>query len=327
MVFDPQIRDGLGGMVLDQIDGMDGRQRKALPPDGRVSGTGGAEPAGCQLSFPFAKGGARPGLESTSDLRAVAPLPVTGRSRRALQKATPGRRVRLEQPERPLDELRLEQSLLAYMPAGKSLRVALTDNRYTMVMVRRSPQAYTVRLHRMFATAEPKLVRAIARYVVYNDARASTVIGAFIEQHQHVIRRQPRRPRRVVLRTAGRVHDLQALFDRLNQTFFGGTLDARITWGPAPRREGPRRSIKMGSFAVEDRLIRIHPVLDDASVPEYFVAWIIFHEMLHGKHEVVRRNGRRCFHPKAFLADERLFPDYDRACAWERANIDRLLGS
>jgi len=27
----------------------------------------------------------------------------------------------------------------------------------------------------------------------------------------------------------------------------------------------------------------------------------------------------------AFLAEERQFPDYDRACAWEKQNLDRLL--
>ncbi|MEA2700095.1 MAG: hypothetical protein QOI66_4366, partial [Myxococcales bacterium] len=74
-------------------------------------------------------------------------------------------------------------------------------------------------------------------------------------------------------------------------------------------------------------IIRIHPVLDQESVPDYFVAWIVFHEMLHGKHEVLRKDGRRRFHTKEFLAEERTFADYDRACAWEKANLDRLLRS
>ena len=81
----------------------------------------------------------------------------------------------------------------------------------------------------------------------------------------------------------------------------------------------------MGSFAVEDRIIRIHPALDQDCVPDYFVAWIVFHEMLHGKHEVKRENGRRRFHSAAFLDEERTFPEYDRACAWEKENLDRLL--
>ena len=46
---------------------------------------------------------------------------------------------------------------------------------------------------------------------------------------------------------------------------------------------------------------------------------------MNGKHEVKRENGRRRFHSAAFLAEERTFPEYDRACAWEKANLDRLL--
>jgi hypothetical protein len=247
-------------------------------------------------------------------------------SRRALRSPSAAR-LGMPAAERDAIETGLERRLLALLPAGRGLAIKLTDNRYTMVMVRRGTAEYTVRLHRMFAGADAKLLRALARYVVFNDPRASAVIGAFIEENQHVIRGQPRRPRRVVLRTAGRAHDLKAIYERLNRDYFGSKLDARITWGSAPRRQRPRRSIKMGSFAVEDRLIRIHPVLDHPTVPDYFVAWIVFHEMLHGKYEVVRKGDRRCFHTKEFIAEERTFRDYSRACAWERANMDRLLGS
>ncbi|HEY0705283.1 MAG TPA: hypothetical protein VGG33_00710 [Polyangia bacterium] len=224
------------------------------------------------------------------------------------------------------EEARLERLIARGLPEGRTLSVRLTDNRYTMVMVRRAPSAYVLRLHRMFANADRALLEAIARYVVANDAEASSVIGAFIAKNQHTIPKQPQRKRRVVLRTEGRAHDLQVLFEQLNREYFAGQLQAQITWGSAPRRLQARRSIKMGSFAVEDRLIRIHPVLDDSAVPEYFVAWIIFHEMLHGKFEVFRKGDRRCFHSKEFLAEERTFREYERASAWERANMDRLLG-
>jgi hypothetical protein len=229
-------------------------------------------------------------------------------------------------PVRSDEEIALESYLSARIPNGRAVSLRLTDNRYTMVMVRRAPSEYVVRLHRMFAAADPALLAALADYVVANDSVASAQIGAFIEQHRHLIETQPQRQRRVVLRTAGQVYDLQAIFDQLNRRYFAGSLEARITWGSAPRRERPRRSIKMGSFAVEDRLIRIHPALDDITVPDYFVAWIVFHEMLHGKFEVVRKGDRRCFHSKEFLAEERTFHDYERASAWERANMDRLLG-
>jgi hypothetical protein len=307
MQASPHKPDGKNVPVLETQILMDGRKRGTATE--RVQphpSTAPPTPPEDQLAFDFA-------------------APTTREARRLRPTSAP--RLAVSPPERPLEEVRLERALAGHLPPGRDLRLKLTDNRYTMVTVRRGAATYAVRVHRMFAHADPALVRALARYVVHNDARASTTIGAFIEKNQHVIPRRPRRARRVVLRTMGRAHDLHAIFQRLNAQYFEGRLDARITWGAAPRRRRPRRSIKMGSFAVEDRIIRIHPVLDHPAVPHYFVAWIVFHEMLHGKHAVVRKGDRRCFHTKEFLAEERTFDEYERAAAWERANMDRLLGS
>jgi hypothetical protein len=269
-----------------------------------------------QLSFPF-----RP-LRAADD--GPQPPSVGSQSRRALRRAAAARQVRLA-PTIEQETDRVATALALYLPPGKTLELRLTNNHYSMISVRRKPDGYRLRLHRMFVGAEPRTVRALARYVVHNDRRASTLLGDYIERHQHIIRQQKRRPRQMNLRTDGRYHDLQAIFDRLNAAHFAGGLEARITWGPVTSRGRRRRSIKMGSFAVEDRIIRIHPALDQDCVPDYFVAWIVFHEMLHGKHEVKRENGRRRFHSAAFLEEERTFPEYERACAWEKANLDRLL--
>jgi len=280
-----------------------------LPP----ASTESAPADDCQLTFSFA---------AAHDGQAAS-LPAT--SLWAARSRNPGRLVRLPAGGRSLEEIRLEQAIAAYLPPGNGLRLTLTDNRYNIVAVRREPPTYVVRIHRIFAGAEPRLVRALARYVVHNDRRASGVLGEFIERHEHSISRAPHRPRVVKLRAAGRFHDLQDIFDRLNRRYFQGTLQAQITWGPAVFR-AQQRSIKMGSFSVEDRIIRVHPALDRAEVPLFFVEWIVFHEMLHGRHEIRRSGSRRCFHPPEFLAEEREFADYHRASAWEKENVDRLFG-
>ena len=218
-------------------------------------------------------------------------------------------------------------ALALYLPPGKRVELHLTNNHYSMISVRRKSDGYRLGLHQMFVGAEPRVVRALARYVVHNDRRASTLLGQFIEQHQHIIRQQTRRPRNLTMRTAGRHHDLDAIFARLNAAHFAGASRPASPGGRTPRAGSGGDRSRSGSFAVEDRIIRIHPVLDQESVPDFFVAWIVFHEMLHGKHEVLRENGRRRFHTPAFLAEERAFPEYARACAWEKQNLDRLLRS
>src|SRR5262249_27102696 len=89
-----------------------------------------------------------------------------------------------------------------------------------------------------------------------------------------------------------------------------------------------RKSIKMGSYSADSKVIRIHPALDQSRVPRYFVEWIVFHEMLHDVYRTRKlENGRRCVHPPEFLAHERRFHDFKRARAWENENLDLLLGT
>jgi len=221
---------------------------------------------------------------------------------------------------------RLENRLLAHLQGGR-LFLTLTDNRHTMIAVRREQGVYRVRVHHMFLLADSFVVRALARYIATNDRRASRVLGQFIEEHKEHIRGSTQRRRgRRALQPRGAVHDLQTIFDDLNARFFGGAIKAAITWG-SPRRGRPRRhrTLRMGSYSVEERLIRIHRALDRPFVPRYFVEWIVFHEMLHQVFEIPTVRGRRRFHTRGFREAEASFPDYARAAQWEREHLSDLL--
>jgi hypothetical protein len=220
----------------------------------------------------------------------------------------------------------LERRIRAHLSKGR-VAVTLTDNRYTMISVRRiaKEKRFEVRLHHMFADADPVITRALARYIADNDADASRVLGDFIDQNSGHVRGRARRQPTQLIFTAGEHHDLRQIFDDLNARYFENKIEAAITWGQRTGRPRRRNSIKMGSYAVEDRLIRIHRSLDRAFVPHFFVAWIVFHEMLHQVHDIRVKNGRREFHSKEFMADEAMYEHYDAAKIWERRNLDALL--
>jgi hypothetical protein len=224
----------------------------------------------------------------------------------------------------------LEHRIAQHVPDGR-LALAVTDNQYTMISVKREKGLFRLRLHHMFLDAAPEVVRAIAHYVARNDREASRLLGQFIDINQRKIRharRHNKAPATVTIETTGEVHDLRAIYDDLNLRYFADCIDARITWGQRLQPGGRRRrrnSIKMGSYSVEDRLIRIHPSLDRGFVPRVFVEWIVYHEMLHQKHDIPIVGGRRQFHTPEFLAEEASFQHYDRARQWERENLDKLL--
>ena len=226
----------------------------------------------------------------------------------------------------------------ADLPPDPRIELALTNNQCTMISVRREPGRYRLRLHHMFAEAGPDVVAALGRYVTRAERSASAILGEFISANQGRITRPTPRPtvdpgperplRPPQIEPRGQYHDLGQLFNQLNADYFGGAIQAAITWGQRKRPGVPARwhkSLQLGSYAVEDSLIRIHPTLDRREVPGYFVCWIIYHEMLHEKHGIPVIAGRRRFHTPEFLAEERLFDNYEQAHLWERQNQQRLL--
>jgi len=72
-------------------------------------------------------------------------------------------------------------------------------------------------------------------------------------------------------------------------------------------------------------VIRIHPVLDHPEVPAWFVAFVLFHEMLHVAIPPEAGTKRRRVHTRRFRAAERAHPDYARAMAWEKTHVRHLI--
>ena len=221
----------------------------------------------------------------------------------------------------------LERRIKAHLISG-ALSVTLTDNRYTMISVRRDKKKrdhYAVRLHHMFLGAGPSITKALAQYIVKNDRQASRLLGEYIDSNQEDIRPGPKRQRRLRLSHRGTCFDLSEIFDALNEAYFNHSIQAKITWGQRSKKRRRRNSMKMGSYSLDDKLIRIHRSLDRTFVPRFFIEWIVYHEMLHEVHQAPVVNGRRQFHSAAFLRDEAKYEYYDLAKAWERAHIDDLL--
>ncbi len=208
---------------------------------------------------------------------------------------------------------------------GGVVQLAVTDNRRRMVTRTRDRGRLRVRLHMMFLDAPERVVDALVRYIVREDPDASTVVGEFIDKNLHRIRGV--RPVSRV-RTRGRVHDLEAIFTDVNERYFrGAASDALITWGrrTSPRQGRARRSIKLGSYSAREKLIRVHPCLDREWVPRYFVAYIVYHELLHHLIPAIVVGGRTLLHTAEFQEREQHFAYYQRALDWEQKHIHRLL--
>lgn len=123
------------------------------------------------------------------------------------------------------------------------------------------------------------------------------------------------RGRKMVSTAQGRYYDLSRMFARLNRRYFDGQIEEpTLTW--SQRRT---RTILGHHDGVHETIV-ISKTLDSADVPEWFVEYILYHEMLHIKHPARLINGRRYYHTKPFRAEEQRFPHYAEAQQW----LDRI---
>ena len=208
---------------------------------------------------------------------------------------------------------------------GEPVRLLLTENRRTMLSATRVDGRVVLRLHHVFLRAGEDVWDAIGEYVREGGGKASPAIGEHLAAYRDEL--LAARVERTPIRERGRHHDLGKLLEDLSMRHFGGSVGARITWGA--RGKGPgrrRRSIKLGSYAPDEGIIRIHPLLDQAWVPTFFVESVIFHEMLHHVVPPVTVGGKRLYHTKAFRALEQCYEHQEEAERWERENLAKLLG-
>lgn len=112
-------------------------------------------------------------------------------------------------------------------------------------------------------------------------------------------------------------HDLEELACGVLRDYFPAQAPLPIRWGHRVTRK-KRRSIRLGSYNHVTLEIRVHPLLDSAVVPPFFIQSIIHHEYLH---HLLGPNHNRRFHQH-----ERKFRHHRQAQAWLKRNLHVLLG-
>jgi predicted metal-dependent hydrolase len=198
--------------------------------------------------------------------------------------------------------------------SGKTVSLTITDNSTSMLSIRARSGTVFLRLHRMFLDAGDDILREIAE-LARRGKGATPLLRKFIRENFCRIKKAP--PRKSRLRPRGRYHDLTEICESLNNEYFSSRLSCAITWGTKSPRYAVRKRT-LGSYCRNTNTIRINPVLDRRNVPGYFLAFVVFHEMLHADTAIPEKNGRRQVHSKHFRQREKIFRHYDRAIAWER---------
>ena len=109
-------------------------------------------------------------------------------------------------------------------------------------------------------------------------------------------------------RTAGRTHDLEAIFQSVNRDYFDARLGMpRIQWNHISTLR------EFGRFEPATDMIVLSRRLDAPDVPEQVVAYVLYHELLHRVLGAQRDGGRRLYHTPSFRRAEKRFRGHEQA--------------
>jgi hypothetical protein len=142
----------------------------------------------------------------------------------------------------------------------------------------------------------------------------------------------PRRKRRLAangrrldrLNPRGRSHDLETILAAINAEYFGGALEARITW--ASRLGG----LSTHRLAEDDQgrpyhLLTISRGYDCPEVTPEILGGVVYHECLHIAVPPRKEGGRRVVHGRDFRLRERQYRFYREWMEWHRHGLPKAL--
>ncbi|MFO8057176.1 MAG: hypothetical protein R6V10_07780 [bacterium] len=217
---------------------------------------------------------------------------------------------------KPEDEFIEEFTALCQEP----VEITLTRNRSSLISVHPTDSGLRkVRLQQAFRAADQRTIKALARYIHKPDKRTGRIIDEYIKNKQDLFesmaRQTSRKPR---IKNGGLFKKLDRMLKDVMKKYDLHVRGIKITWGRRSTVRG-NHSIKFGSYSHHHRLITIHPALDSPEVPDYFVEYIIYHELLHAVFPPLPGSGnRRDIHSAQFKRYEKKFDNYEEALRFEQ---------
>jgi len=207
-------------------------------------------------------------------------------------------------PRAPMPEFRVEFYPFANVNNTIRVREAIVHVRISDLLEGAPEGVIAAIAHILLAKVYRKPIQALhsTRYRRYVSSHDMSAKAQLVRQM---------RGRKRIVSPRGQVYDLDQIFEEMNRQFFYGLLARpRMTWSRSHSRHS------LGHYDPAHNAIVVSRVFDQQRVPRYALEYIVYHEMLHLKHPVKLRGSRRCVHGPEFQAEERLFPELEKARAF-----------
>ncbi|MBN1914412.1 MAG: hypothetical protein JW769_00790 [Parachlamydiales bacterium] len=200
----------------------------------------------------------------------------------------------------------------------------MNDNRSTFLSIlEKKGKKFRLSLHKMFLHASDNVLEAVIRFCVDQDKSSLRLIKAYAEKEYS----DGRYHRPVALSSCihqGKTYNLKEIFEEVCIQYFQKILPIHITYFRRPLYK-KISGVTFGTFDYSRNLIRINALLDDPFYPRYFVAFVIYHEILHYIYPVQQKSQKRIVHGKPFREMEKKFVDFVGAKQFEKKLLTQMI--
>ena len=172
-------------------------------------------------------------------------------------------------------------------------------------------QRLSVRITDLLEAAPAPVIEALAYLLLCKLFRRPAPRAYSHRYRLYLNRRDVRRTLLLVRQTRGRkhlsgakgtCHDLDKVFEELNQTYFQGLMTRpTLSWSRQPSRT------ILGHYDPSHNAIIVSKLLDRVSVPRVVLEYVLYHEMLHLRHPEEHKGSRRRIHTREFRNEEKSF--------------------
>ncbi len=205
----------------------------------------------------------------------------------------------------------LHQWIGANQKSAQPLTRVQLYNSATLYRVVSTPKSRQITIHQGFCGAPEAILKLLAaeicgdkkaetRKILQDYARSETFRATSLQAHAV--------PAKARTFTRGKYHDLETLFEKVNQAYFAGAVRLpAIAWSP---RKTKRR---FGSYHFEKDQILISKTLDQRKVPAFVVEFVLYHELLHRLLGFKKTEKQKIAHTGEFRKREREFARHSEA--------------
>ena len=220
-----------------------------------------------------------------------------------------------------IDEEIFKQKLGDFLPFHS--KIVLTKNSKIIISIKQSLFTTLIEINRVFLDAKMDIINEIIFFIKNFKKNNSKVKNAkdgikkFFEQNivhtkDNTKIKTDYKDKNIVMLFHEVISKLKVKFEHIDFT------KIQITWGNY--RQNQKRIIRFGSFTKEKNLVRLHPLLDDGKIPDYFVKSVIYHEVGHFIFSILHPDAKSQHNRSFYNLLKEIDENYQISEEWESKN-------